>query len=109
MSHDLPSLPDSREDSRVPSVHGRQGGQPLVEGKERSGAGAREGEARETCRERVIKVGDRAPSATRGRSQRPQAIDPRLIPFRDAMADLLVDWVLKQPRFAHLRQDRKVG
>jgi hypothetical protein len=31
-------------------------------------------------------------------------IDPRLIPFRDAMADLLVEWLLKKPRYAHLRR-----
>lgn len=59
--------------------------------------------------ERRIKVGTRSPSATRGRSQRSAAIDPRLIPFRDAMADLLVEWVLKQPRFARLSEDRKAG
>ena len=67
------------------------------------------GEDKEALTGRRIKVGTRAPSATRGRSQRPAAIDPRLIPFRDAMADLLVEWLLKQPRFAHLRQDREVG
>lgn len=59
--------------------------------------------------ERRIKIGTRAPSATRGRAMRPATIDPRLIPFRDGMADLLVEWVLKQPRFAHLRKDREVG
>lgn len=59
--------------------------------------------------ERRIKVGTRAASATRGRATRPATIDPRLIPFRDGMADLLVEWVLKQPRFAHLRKDREVG
>lgn len=70
--------------------------------------GQEAGEAQRVT-ERRIKIGTRAPSATRGRSQRPSAIDPRLIPFRDAMADLLVEWLLKQPRFAHLRQDREVG
>lgn len=59
--------------------------------------------------ERRIKIGTRSPSATRGRSRRPVQIDPRLIPFRDAMADLLVEWVLKQPEFAHLRRNREVG
>ncbi len=59
--------------------------------------------------ERRIKIGNRAPSATRGRSQRPVQIDPRLIPFRDAMVDLLFEWLLKKPRYAHLRRDREVG
>jgi len=31
-------------------------------------------------------------------------IDPRLIPFCDAIAEMLVDWVLQDSRFASVRQ-----
>lgn len=106
-----------RRRSRGAEEDGRQVGEQPHEHRDRArGSMAEESHAEaeaeaqsKSVTERRIKVGTRAASATRGRSQRPQAIDPRLIPFRDAMADLLVEWVLKQPEFAHLRRDREVG
>lgn len=49
---------------------------------------------------------DKKPRSPRKKAQGRSApeIDPRLIPFRDAMADLLVEWLLKKPQYAHLRR-----
>lgn len=97
----------SRQDGQeVPEQQGQHRDRARVavaeEGPAEEGATEAETESAGLTRRR-IRIGTRAPSNTRTSAVRPPAIDPRLIPARNEMADLLVHWVLKQPQFAHLR------